>query len=259
MVMTMEYKINELANLAGISTRTLRHYDTIGLLKPAYKTESNYRMYDEKQVDQLQQILLFKRLGFNLNDIRALLLDEHFQPLEALLKHRERLYREYETIETVITTVEQTIQHYQGGTPMNDKDKFNGLKETMIRDNETSYGAETRERYGDEVVDAANERFRKLSKHQFQQAEQLGKEILEGLGELLATGQDASSPMAMDICRKHQEWIRYFWPTYDPEAHLALVRMYTEDDRFRGYYDAVGSGAADLLYEAMTRYLRKKG
>lgn len=111
----MEYTVHQLANLAGVTARTLRYYDQIGLLKPATINSSGYRIYREEEVDRLQQILFYRELGVNLNDIKNIITSPLFNRLEALKEHRARLIDEKKRIELLIANVEKTIAMMEGG------------------------------------------------------------------------------------------------------------------------------------------------
>ncbi len=255
----MSYRIQQLAKLAGISTRTLRHYDDIGLLVADRDTDSNYRLYDDHHVDRLQQILLYRRLGMSLDTIRKTLDDTAYDPLQALLEHRDRLLLEQQRMRNILDTVNRSISHLKGDKPMNQRDKFNGLREELIATNERDHGEEIRTKYGEDAVAQSYAKMRKLSKHEFQTIQQLGEDILAKLGEAMRNGAAFDDPIAMDICAMHERWIRYFWNTYSPQAHLGLTQMYVDDERFRAYYDNAGAGAAVFLNQAMQHYHTKKG
>lgn len=244
-----------MAKLADISKRTLRYYDDIGLLKPSHINKSGYRYYDEKQVDDLQQILMYKKLGFDLKQIKAMLFNAHFDHIKALETHLSSLEKELKHTQTLIQTIKKTIAYQKGETIMTDKEKFEGLKAKILQEHETKYGKEAREKYSDEVVDMSNAKFMAQTESAYEEINQLGEKILTTLKEALKQ-HDPSSDIAQQVCQMHQTWIEYYWPTYDKLAHLALVNMYLEDERFKAYYEKVGEGATKLLVDAMTIYLR---
>lgn len=255
----MTYRIQQLAELAGISTRTLRHYDDIGLLVADRDKDSNYRLYQEHHVDRLQQILLYRRLNMSLDAIRSTLDDATYDPLQALLRHRDELIAEQQRMRDILDTVNRTISHLKGGQTMSQHDKFNGLREELIKTNERDHGAEIRAKYGDAVVDQSYAHMRKLSTHEFEAMQQLSEDILSKLGEAVRGNAAIDDPIAVEICSMHERWIRYFWSTYSKEAHLGLTQMYVDDERFRTYYDQGGAGAAEFLNQAMQHYHAKKG
>jgi DNA-binding transcriptional MerR regulator len=247
------YTINQVAKLAGVSTRTLRHYDRIGLLHPTDRTDANYRLYSEDDIFLLQQILLYKEMNLSLTDIKEILHAPAFQIIDGLKRHQFYLTQKQDRLHQLQHTVEQTIQQLEGGLEMNHEELFNGLKEQKIKDNEEQYGTELRKTYGDSVIDQSYQKMRKMSKWQWNHAEELSKEILHLLPSAMAEGE--TSVQAETLCKKHQEWIQLYWTEYTKEAHVALCKMYTEDDRFTAYYDAVKAGAAEFLYRAMKHYL----
>ncbi len=249
------YFINELAKLAGISTRTLRYYDAIGLLKPTDIDASGYRRYHQKQVDRLQHILMYKKLGFPLKQIKQLMDDKQYNPQEALTRHLKTLYKQMNQLKTLIKTVKQTIKYQNGEITMNNNEKFEGLKDKAIAENEAEYGKEARAIYGDQAVDKANERYKNQSASDYDKAEKLSQEILVLLKEALIEN-DPHSEVSQRLCEKHATWIKHYWTTYDKQAHLSLVNMYLTDERFKAYYERVGEGATQLLVDAMTIYLK---
>ena len=107
----MAYTINQLAKLSGVSTRTLRFYDEIGLLAPAFYGENHYRYYKEEQLLMLQQILFFRELGFPLNDIQRILSSDDFDKIESLKAHKSMLQSSLDRTATLIKTIDKTISH----------------------------------------------------------------------------------------------------------------------------------------------------
>lgn len=247
------YTIKQVAKQAGISTRTLRYYDRIGLLHSSYRSESNYRLYTEDDLLLLQQILLYKEMDVPLSDIKVILEAENFQIIDSLEQHLLKLKQKQKRLQRLQDTVTHTIQHLQGGNNMKQDDLFNGFKEQAIKDNEQNYGKELRDTYGSSTINASYEKMRKMSKWQWNHAEELAEEILSLLPNAMKEGP--KSDQAQLICKKHQEWIQLYWTEYSKEAHLGLCKMYTEDERFTAYYDKVQEGAARFLYQAMTFYL----
>lgn len=254
----MEYTVNKLAKLSGVSSRTLRYYDEIGLLKPARINSSGYRIYGEKEVDLLQQILFYRELEVSLEDIMNIIHQPAFNSMEALKNHYEKLQKKRERLDIIIENVEKTIKSKQGGIVMKDQDKFEGLKENMIEKNEQKYGKEVREKYGDKTVDESNEKLMGMSKEDYEAMTTLGDEILALLKEAFATG-DPGSELAQKLAHKHKQWLTYSWPSYSKEAHAGLADMYAADERFTSYYDKAVQGGTGFLREAIYIYLGMKG
>lgn len=123
----MAYTVNKLAKLSGVSIRTIRFYDEIGLLKPAYYGENNYRYYEEEQLLLLQQILFYRELNFPLNDIQRIVNDDGFNKIDALISHRKVLAQNLERTKKLIQTIDQTIAHLRGKKTMREEELFVGF------------------------------------------------------------------------------------------------------------------------------------
>lgn len=149
------------------------------------------------------------------------------------------------------------ITEVKGIEDMNERDAFKALKGQTIEENERAHGREARERYGDDAVDAANERLASLSQDEWDEKDRLEQAILERLHAATATGDPSGEP-ARELARMHARWIALHWGEgrYSREAHRGLAQMYLADDRFRAYYDeAAGEGATEFLVAALESYL----
>lgn len=123
----MSYTVKKLAKLSGVSVRTLRFYDAIGLLKPAYYGDNNYRYYEEEQVLMLQQILFYRELNFSLNDIQRIISNDDFNKINALISHKQILTQSLDRTKKLIKTIDQTIAHLRGKITMRDEELFAGF------------------------------------------------------------------------------------------------------------------------------------
>ena len=128
----MEYTISKLAKLSGTSKRTLHYYDEIGLLKPMKLSESGYRIYGQEQVDLLQQILLYKELGFSLEKIQELIISPEFDRKEAFFNHLESLNKRQEHLKLLITNVTKSLAAIDKTKQISDQDKFIGFSELRL-------------------------------------------------------------------------------------------------------------------------------
>lgn len=249
----MEYTIIKLARMAGISGRTLRYYDEEGILKPARINSSGYRIYGSREIDRLQQILFYRELEFSIDKIREIIDNPDFDEKEALISHREQLLKKREQLDRLISNVERTLQGKEGKIIMTDKEKFEGFKKDLIDKNEREYGAEIREKYGEDTIKASNEKFMNMSKEQYEEFEKLGQEILETLEDALDTG-DPAGELAQRACELHKRWLLFTWKEYSKEAHAGLAQMYVDDERFTAYYDKIRPGMAAFLRDAVFIY-----
>ena len=123
----MAYTVNKLAKLSGVSIRTLHYYDESGLLKPAYYGDNGYRYYEEEQLLMLQQILFFRQLGFQLNEIQRVLSSDDFDKIKALSSHKQILEQNLDRTHKLIKTIDKTILHLKGKAKMKDTEYFDGF------------------------------------------------------------------------------------------------------------------------------------
>lgn len=251
----VEYTISKLAQLAGVSTRTLRYYDEIGLLKPKRINSSGYRIYGQEEVNRLQQILFFRELDIDIETIISIMNDPNFNQSKALEEHLKQLIKKRARLDNLIKTIKKTIKHEKGEISMNDEEKFEAFKEQLIEENEEKFGNEIRQQYGDDVVDASNSKFKNMSKEDYERLVKLGDEILELLPKAFQTG-NPSSPLAQQLAEKHKEWLLITWPSYSKEAHRGLAEMYVADERFSAYYDKTVTGGTQFLKDAIIHYVK---
>ncbi len=249
----MEYTILKLAKLSGVSTRTLRFYDELGLLRPARVNTSGYRLYGQHEVDRLQQILFYRALGMKLTDIADTLAQPGFDHAEALRRHRAALLARREEVDRLLTNVERSLNELEGGTKMTDNEKFEGFRRKLIDENEKKYGKEIRAKYGDEAVNQSYQQLGNMTEAQYREQEALGQRIIETLLAAQATG-DPAGPLAQEAAALHRQWLAAWWGHYSPEAHAGVAQMYVDDPRFTAYYDAHRPGLAAFLRDAVVVY-----
>jgi DNA-binding transcriptional MerR regulator len=246
----MEYTVQKLGMLAGVSTRTLRYYDEIGILKPARINSSGYRIYGQAEVDKLQQILFYKELGLHLDKIKDLVNSPSFNAAKALSEHREQLLDKRSQLDRLIANVEMTIASNEGRITMTDKEKFEGFKQKMVEDNEQKYGKEIRKKYGDNAINNSNQKVLNMTQDQHDEVTRLAEELHSVLAEAYKTG-DPSSDLAQKAADLHKQWLTYYWSEYSKEAHAGLAQMYVDDKRFTAYYDKEQPGTAEFLRDAI--------
>ena len=230
----MEYTVKALADLAGVTPRTLRWYDRIRLLKPLRTTEAGYRLYGPAQLDRLQDILFYRELGLDLASIRTILDDPAFDRQAALQSHLAELEARRARLDDLILTVQRTINDIKGGTKMT--------------------GQEIREKYGDEEMDRANACVLALTQEEYAQWKSLGGEIHTALVTAVKAGADPAGPEGQRIAALHRRWLSYSWESYTPQAHVGLAELYVSDPRFTAYYDREVPGCAAFLRDAVRTY-----
>ncbi len=251
----MEYTIKSLANLAGISTRTLRYYDEIGLLKPIRVNSSGYRIYGELQVDILQQIMFYKEMELPLEEIREIIHNKNFNFESALIFHRERLLEKQAKIEKLLINVDKTLKSIKGDVNMTDKEKFEGFKEKMIKENEEKYGKEIREKYGEDTISKSNAKFKNMTKEQWDEINKVNEEFFK-IAKIAFEKGDINSDEAKKMVETHKKWLSYF-SDYCDDAHIGVTQMYVDDERFAAYYEPIGKGSNVFLRDATKAYYGK--
>lgn len=254
----MEYTIQQLADLAGVTTRTLRWYDKTGLLPPGRIGENGYRFYGPEQVDRLQHILLYKTLGMELEQIRRILDDPTFDRLEALRGHLLELQARERKINELIISVKELILTEERGETMSDTEKFKVLKQEFLRGNEEKYGQEARAKYGGPAAEASAAAIWGLSSQEYEAWMHLDRSILEQLEQAVSAGNSPEGEAGRQIAQLHRAWIKVpLGHTYDGAKHRGIVRMYVADERFRTYYDRNTAGCAQFLCDAVMHWIKE--
>lgn len=245
--------IREFSMLAGVSVRTLRLYDERGLLVPQ-RQENGYRVYSEEDEQRLQQILLWRACGMPLKEIGQAIDSPDFDEEKALEEQIALLKERAEALGKAQECAERTLENMQKGKKMSSEERFHGLKEAAIEENERRYGGEARARYGDAAVDAANEAVRSMDKDEWDDLAILEERIIEQLKAATEFG-DPSGAEAAELVRLHAAWVQAHWGksrTLTHEMHVSLGQMYVADPRFQEYYDSrAGAGAAAFLVTAI--------
>lgn len=239
-------KVKEVAELAGISVRTLHHYDEIGLLSPAATTDAGYRIYSEQDLETLQQILFFRELGFPLKKIKEILHDPSFDREEALEMQHRMLLEKQKQLEKKIRTIEKTIQEVKGERTMTQKEKFEGFDFSH-----NPYEEEARRRWGDQAVDEANKKT-----GQFTEAD---KNRLSDIYRNLTVARHLTpdSKEAQDAIHEWYVFLQRFGH-YTPEMFKNLGQMYVMDERFTKNIDQFGDGLAQFMADAMAVYANQR-
>lgn len=238
-------KVKQMAALSGVSVRTLHHYDEIGLLVPDTLTEAGYRVYSDENVAKLQQILFFRELGFPLKKISELLKSPTFDRLEAFELQRNMLMAKRVQLDTMIETIDKTLQFERGEREMTNEEKFKGFDFGS-----NPYEQEARERWGNEAVDKANKNVAGFGKD----GQEEMNRIYFKLAELRQT-----DPASFEAQEAIGEWYTFLNKigNYSLEAFASLGEMYVADERFMKNIDKFGEGLAEFMRDAMKVYAGK--
>jgi DNA-binding transcriptional MerR regulator len=247
----MAYTVKQLANLAGVSRRTLHYYDELGLLRPAALGDNGYRHYGESEVLRLQQILFYRELGLSLEEIRAILEQPDFDLLQALESHRCALLERVNRLNQLIETVEKTILHLQGEIEMSDLEFYKGFDE----EKQKRRTLEARQRYGDEAMERTKD-WNAYTPEQKNAILAEGHEINMGIVADMDKGYD-SPQVQYWIGRWHNAINTHFYEC-SLEVFEALGHGYNQDNEFTEFYESIHPGLAAFMEQAMTYYCRVK-
>ena len=238
------------AKKAGVTSRTLRHYDAIGLLTPADTAPDGRRYYGDAELLRLQHILVLRELGVDLTTTARILAAEPGNAVGLLRSHLAALTAERDRYARLAATVTRTIDSLEKGTPMTTDDMFEGFQHAR-------YEPEARERWGDTAVDRSNANWERLGEDGKKRHMRIDQEIVEALGAAARIHLAPESPEVQDVVARHYAWLTQIW-TPNAEAYVSLTQMYVDDERFRVHYDEVTPGAAALLRDAAAIYAAKE-
>jgi MerR family transcriptional regulator, thiopeptide resistance regulator len=236
--------------MSGTTSRTLRHYDSVGLLRPAFVGSNGYRYYERDQLLRLQEILLLRELGLGLDTVSEVL-DEPGDRVAVLRRHRRMLMRERDRLQRLVDTIGRTIEELEGGEDMSEHPEqwFEGFDAEKQR----AYEAEARQRYGDEAVDESKARMASWTKQDVQEIQEQAREVHSRLAVLMDGGVAADDPRTLDAVDLHYRWVSRFW-TPNAESYTGLGRLYVDDTRFTETIDATRAGLSAYLRDAMAAY-----
>ncbi len=243
------FSLQELAALAGVSRRTLRHYDNIGLLK-ARRKNNNYRYYGEAELLHLQQILFYRTLGFSLDAIQELLNAPDFSLVKALESHRQALQKEHQKLASLLNTVDQTLHYLQGESQMNERQLFKGLSP----EEEKQYAEEAQQRWDPELVQQSQKRWKSYSKARQEEILAEGEMIYQKVAKHIDKSPDHEEVQAL-VKQWHLHLQNFYTPT--PQMLSGLGSMYVEDSRFRKNFDKVHPELAPFMQKAIGVYVSR--
>lgn len=240
--------VRQLARLAGVSVRTLHHYDAIGLLKPGRRSASGYRLYGPAELLRLQQILFFRELDVPLPEIARVLDEPGFDPAAALRDHRKRLEAKLGRLHRLLRTLDETLKRYEGGPMLTDAELYQGFPPERVE----GIRKEARARYGEARVEESERRAKALGKEGWARVNRDAEAVNRDLAALMAEGRDPGAPEIRAVVARHLAWIRNFWEP-DAESYRGLGRLYVDHPEFKAYYEKVAPGLADYLCRAIDR------
>jgi DNA-binding transcriptional MerR regulator len=243
----MRYTVKQLAEIAGVTRRTLHFYDEKGLLAPSEVGENGYRYYDEAALLRLQQVLFYREMGLELDRIKAILDDPGFDTLAALQAHRQILQDKAQRLQTLVKTVDKTIMHLIGEIDMSEKNMFAGFSDEQQK----KYAEEAVERWG-ETAKQSIQLWNSYSAERKQEILQEGGGIYTEIAANMDKG--AASPEVRALLVRWHEHLRHF---YDPSIETlgGLGNMYHDDPDFNATFTAMHPDLPAFLKEAIAIYV----
>jgi DNA-binding transcriptional MerR regulator len=243
----MALTVSQVAKLAGVTVRTLHHYDEVGLVRPSERSEAGYRLYEDRDLERLQQVLFFRELGFPLEEIARIVNDPSFDVRAALRMQRELLRERAERAQALLRAVEQALEALERGKAMTKEEMFEVFGDFDV----DKHDLEARERWGNtEAYQESSRRTARYGKQEWQRIKEEGDRIQQQLAELMQSGHAANDPEVIDAAEAHRQYIeRWFYPC-SRAMHRGLGELYVQDPRFTASMDRQHSGLAEFMRNA---------
>lgn len=241
----MEWSTHQVVEATGMTSRTLRHYDQIGLLTPTRTGSGGLRYYNQLALVRLQRILLLRDLGMPLAEI-ADILDGDITDIEALKEQRDRLLAEKHRIDIQVRSVQATIAALQEGQAIMPKKMFEGFDHAQ-------YDAEVRERWGDAAADRSNDWWSGLGAEGQQQFRQQVEELNSAWDRVIESGVAPDSETAQELAAGHVEWLGSAMTpgTLSGNMIKGITQMYVDDERFAANYNRVSPAGPQFVRDAI--------
>jgi len=240
--------VGTIARLAGVTVRTLHHYDAIGLVMPGGRSEAGHRRYRRADVARLQEVLFFRELGLSLEQIREIVGLPTYHRAEALERHRALLERKMVRLRAMLDAVDAALEAEREGTTMSQEE----MLEVFGDFDPAQYAAETRQRWGDtEAYRESSRRTARYGKADWQQIGREADEINQAFIALMEAGVPADSPQARAVAERHRAHISRWFYDCPQEIHRGLGEMYEADPRFTANLDKARPGLAAYMAAAI--------
>ncbi|WP_369198833.1 MerR family transcriptional regulator [Streptomyces djakartensis] len=244
----MSYSVGQVAGFAGVTVRTLHHYDDIGLLVPSERSHAGHRRYSDADLDRLQQILFYRELGFPLDEVAALLDDPDADPRAHLRRQHDLLTARIEKLRKMAAAVEHAMEARTMGLNLTPEEKF----EVFGDHDPEQYDEEVQERWGGTAAYAESQRrVARYTKDDWTRIQAEAADWGERYAALIADGEAPTGEAAMALAEEHRQHICAHFYECSYEMHRCLGEMYVADERFTAFYDAIRPGLAAHLKDAI--------
>ncbi|WP_406037567.1 MerR family transcriptional regulator [Micromonospora sp. NBC_00898] len=244
----MAYTVGQVARAAGVTVRTLHHYDQIGLLSPSGRTAAGYRRYDDADLERLQHIRYYRELGFALDEIAAILDDPGVDPAAHLRRQHELVTERIGKLQEMAAAIELAMEARRMGIQLTPEERF----EVFGDFDPDAHAEEAEQRWGDsEAYRESTRRTARYSKEDWLRNKAENEEWGRRVAAVMDSGAPADSPAAMELAEEHRQLISRWFYECSYEIHTGLADMYVADPRFTAYFEKIRPGLAAYLSEAI--------
>ncbi|MBB5137046.1 DNA-binding transcriptional MerR regulator [Thermocatellispora tengchongensis] len=244
----MSLSVGEVAKLAGVSVRTLHHYDEIGLVRPGGRTRAGYRRYGDEDVERLQQVLFYRELGFPLEEISAILADPSAGTVTHLRRQRELLSMRIRRLEAMVAAVDTALEAHTMDIKLTPRERLEVFGEFRPED----HAAEAERRWGGSAAwQESQRRMGSMTGQDWVRFKDEGALVVDGFLKALADGEPAGGERAMELAEQHRAHITRWCYECTYDIHRGLGDLYVSDPRFTAAYDSQAPGLAAYIREAI--------
>jgi DNA-binding transcriptional MerR regulator len=252
----VSYSVGQVAGSAGVTIRTLHHYDEIRLLSPSGRSAAGYRIYEEADLERLQRILFYRELGFTLDEIAAIMDDPRTDAVGHLRRQRGLLIERIERLRTMVAAIDHEMEAQKMGIQLTPEERFEVFGDFRPED----YAEEAEQRWGGtEAYRQSQRRVAAYTKEDWQRIKAEEEEVRANLAAAFAAGLAPESVEAMAAAEAHRQHISRWFYECSYDIHRGLTDMYVNDDRFRAHYDALAPGLARFIRESAHANANRSG
>jgi MerR family transcriptional regulator, thiopeptide resistance regulator len=252
----VSYSVGQVAGSAGVTIRTLHHYDEIRLLSPSGRSAAGYRIYEEADLERLQRILFYRELGFTLDKIAAIMDDPRTDAVGHLRRQRGLLIERIERLRTMVAAIDHEMEAQKMGIQLTPEERFEVFGDFRPED----YAEEAEQRWGGtEAYRQSQRRVAAYTKEDWQRIKAEEEEVRANLAAAFAAGLAPESDEAMAAAEAHRQHISRWFYECSYDIHRGLTDMYVNDDRFRAHYDALAPGLARFIRESAHANANRSG
>lgn len=247
--MSEQYTVGRVAQLAGVSVRTLHHYDAVALVRPSGRAVNGYRVYAPADIQRLHQVLVYRRLGFGLAEIAVLLDDPAVDPAEHLRRQRALLVQRGEQVTAMLAAIDRLLEATGMGIQLTPEEQFEVFGTDKVGG---EWAEEAEQRWGDTAAyQQAQRRTASYAKQDWQRLKAEADAGLQEFASAMRDGAPADGERARTLAEAHRAFLTRWFYDCSHDMHRGLAATYVDDDRFRATFEAVAPGLAQYVSEAI--------